>query len=133
MDIFLAQLDREIQEGSVDMTKVIQRLGRKAIVNIAEIAQDLSIKADVRLRANVDLADRSPETAKTHKVKLEEDIRITPDAIEDLRKALLESARAKDEYAEVLTGDYVTVDEESSIRHLKQLPALLNGTGHTVP
>src|SRR5574338_737941 len=67
MDIYLHQLDKEIHEGSIDMTKVLQRLGRQAVVNIAHLA-DSAQKEDVRLRANQDLADRSPETAKTHKL-----------------------------------------------------------------
>lgn len=134
MDIFLLKLDKEINDGTVDMTQVLQKLGRRAIVNIAQLSEEAQ-KEDIRLRANQDLADRSPETAKTHKVALEQDIRMTPESIEDLRRALLESARAKETYAEVLSGDYVTVDAESSVRHLKQLPALAesNGTGHSVP
>lgn len=134
MDIYLTQLEQEIHAGTVDMSKVLVQLGRKAVIGIAHLANDAA-KEDIRLRANQDLADRSPETQKTHKVALEQDIRMTPESIEDLRKALLESARAKETYAEVLNGDYVTVDAESSVRHLKQLPALAesNGTGHSVP
>lgn len=135
VDIYLAKIDKEIDEGTVDMSKVLVHLGRRAVVNIAHLA-DNAQKEDVKLRANQDLADRSPETMKTHKVKLEEDIKMTPQAIEQLREALAESARAKLQFAEVTTGDYITVDNESSVRHLAQLPAPShegNGTGHSVP
>ena len=136
MDIYLHQLEKQIHDGTVDMSQVLQRLGRQAIVNIAHLGT-VAQKEDVRLRANQDLADRSPETAKTHKVKLEEDIHITPKAIENLQKALLESAASRAQFVQVISGDYVTVDEESSTRHMKQLPApsnaSSNGSGPSVP
>lgn len=133
VDIFLAKLDQEIDAGTVDMSRVLVTLGRKAVVNIAKMAESAT-KEDVRFRANQDLADRSPETQKTHKLRMEEDIRMTPESIEALRAALLESARARVDYAEVIEGDYITVDEESSQRHLAQLPSpSSNGTRSSVP
>lgn len=136
VDIYLARIDKEIDEGTVEMSKVLMHLGRKAVVGIAKMADDDSLKPDVRLRANIDLADRSPETMKTHKIKLEEDIKLTPESIESLRSALAESARSRVQFAQVISGDYITVDAESSVRHLAQLPAPFassNGTGHPDP
>lgn len=121
LDIYLAQIEKQITDGTVDMSQVIQRLGRKAMLNIADLGENAQ-KEDVRLRANIDLADRSPETAKTHKLQLETDVRMRPEDIARLQATLAESAAARQSYAAAAEGDYVTVSEEDLPRRLALVP-----------
>jgi len=99
------------------MSRVLTQLGRRAVVNIARLAED-GQKEDVRLRANQDLADRSPETAKHTKVDLGMDLQLPHSEIAALTKALTDSAEAREVFARAASGDYITVDDETLPRRL---------------
>lgn len=118
MAAIASDIEHEMTAGIVDMSRVLQRLGRKALVNMEQLMDDGS-KEEIRFRATQDLLDRSPETSKTQKLQLEGDFVMTQEQIETLTRALVESAEASQEYAAAADGDYVTADGEHLSRHLQ--------------
>jgi hypothetical protein len=104
------RIDKEIEDGTIDMSKVLVTLGRRAVRNIAHLAESAE-KEDIRFRANVDLADRSPETVKTHKVQAEGSMNLRPEDVAALTHALVESARLRAKFPEAAIGDFIRVDD----------------------
>ncbi len=108
----VGQIDQQIEDQSVEMSGILRALGRKALKRI----HDLMYATDeqVAVRAAVDLADRSPETAKVHKIQ-----DVTPhlsrqDA-QTLAAALIEGARIKQRFGEEVKGDFVRVDDKVEV------------------
>jgi hypothetical protein len=110
MTELINQIDKEIQDGTIDMSKVLLTLGRRAVRNLAHLAENAE-KEDIRFRANVDLADRSPETVKTHKVQAEGTMQLRPEDVTALTHALVESARLRAKFPEAAIGDFIRVED----------------------
>lgn len=115
---YLAELDSRIEDSTIDMSKILQGLGRRAVRNIANLMETAD-KEEIRFRAAVDLADRSNETQKTHKHQVEA-ISITSGDITALTVAMLESARERQRYLSsgIATDGYDKGDTVESINHL---------------
>lgn len=105
---FMQEVDDALTEQSVDMSKVLSILGRRAVRNIASLMEDAEGEG-TRLRAAQDLADRSPETQKIQKHQVES-FTISGEDAKELAAAMVESARIKDRYMSMAEGDFVTVD-----------------------
>lgn len=114
LNSLIARIDRDLESGVVDMQEVIRTLGRQAVRNIGQIMCDDSVKDEVRLTAARDLADRSPETSKTLKLQTETSLTISDENANLIRSAMLESARARLQYAEAAKGDYITATDEQT-------------------
>jgi hypothetical protein len=106
----LGDLDLAMQDRSVDMSAVLQGLGRAALVKIKGL-MDNAESEGVALRAAVDLADRSPETAKIQKIQ---DVtpQITGDDAKRIAAALVEAAEVAMRYKDVVQTDFVRVNTE---------------------
>ncbi len=128
----VASIDERIEQGILDIAKLRAELGVRALRNIAEVMEDTSLKAEIRLKAAVDLADRSTETSKVIKHEVETSPLLTGKSVDALRAALLESARAREVFAAAAEGNYVTTNDENAERHLalvKEVPLLASGDG----
>ena len=102
------EIDEAIQDKTIDMSRVLTMIGRKAIQSLYEIMQ-MSDSEGLRLKAAQDLADRSPETSKTIKHAVA-NINISGADARDIAAALVSSAKAREEFAHVAEGDFVRVD-----------------------
>lgn len=114
---YLKKLEDDIDAGTVNMSVAMQELGRKGIVMIARMMEaEGVVKDELRLKAAMDLADRSPETSKTSKISVEGDLTLRQGDAAALMSALVEAAEASRTYrAEVSQGDYVKIDDGSAL------------------
>jgi hypothetical protein len=115
----IAQIDREMESDQINMGKLIQKLGRRAVRNVAQIMENPQVKDEVRLKAAQDLADRSPETSKVLNIHATIAAPISDEQFELMRKAMLESESAKAQFADAAKGNYVTVNDAGTSRALE--------------
>lgn len=115
----IARITQQIDDNTVDMSAALLRLGRAGVAKVAELMETAK-KEEVQLKAAQDLADRSPETSKVHKVALEADVTLPASTVNDLVKALLEQASRKERYIEAAEGDYIKVNEVQPLLALPQ-------------
>jgi hypothetical protein len=99
MQAYIRKIEAQMDAGSVQMSTVIQELGRKGLVKIALMMESDEVKDELRLRAAMDLADRSPETSKTSKLSIEGDLTIREGDAQRLIQALVEASQADEKYA----------------------------------
>lgn len=116
---FMEELDAEIAAEAVNTSELLKRLGRRAIRNIAGFMESEAVKDEVRFKAAQDLADRSPETSKVLKVHSEATLTMSPEDVLRLRAAMLDGAQNKILYAEAAEGNFVKVNDESTVRSLE--------------
>lgn len=114
----VADKERDIATG--DISLVLQRLGRNALTTIEELRAK-SESESIRLKAAIDLADRSPETSKITKLQVAS-LSMDGKDVESLTKALVEAEHVRAKYAEVATGDFVRVSTEAPTSELAALP-----------
>jgi hypothetical protein len=93
-----------------DISAVLQRLGRNALITIEDLRAKSESEA-IRLKAAIDLADRSPETSKVQKMQVQT-ISMDGKDVEALTKALVESEHVQRDFKEVTVGDFVKVTTE---------------------
>jgi len=109
---YIRKLEAQMDAQTINMSAAMQELGRKGLLKIAEFMESEQVKDELRLRAAMDLADRSPETSKTSKLSIEGDLTIRQGDANRLIEALVEATQADERYArEVSQGDYVKVDD----------------------
>lgn len=106
------QIESMMMQDNVDMSKIVQAAGKRALRNIAEIMENGG-KEENRLRAAIDLADRYPETAKTQKIQ-STSFSIDEESARALTAALVESSKGYKAKMEIASGDYVRVNTDSS-------------------
>lgn len=114
----IREIDKQIETGVVDMSKVLVMLGRKAVVAIAGTMEDSTVKPELRFKAAQDLADRSPETSKTQKLAIDSQLTMTPESAQAIAAALVESARLQETYQSAASGDYIKVDTTQGVKLL---------------
>lgn len=100
-------VDAMIEDESIATSKIIQRLGRKALGRLANLMD--SENEHVALKAAVDLADRAPETSKTQKIQVES-LTLDGTDVRALTQAMLESAREREKYSHVAVEGLVEVE-----------------------
>lgn len=105
----IGEAERAVRFKTEDISTLLQRLGRESLMTIDEIRTDPTAKAETRLKAAVDLADRSPETAKTQKHQVTS-FSIDGEDAQAIIAALAESQQVQDQYAQEVQGNYVKVD-----------------------
>lgn len=108
------QLVTEAHTSIVDKTEDIQlalkELGRKGLKTIEAIMEDTQgVLPAVRLKAAIDLADRSNETTKIQKHQITS-FSLDGDDVMALSKALVESSRTQERYRHEVQADFVRID-----------------------
>lgn len=104
----LDQLTVELQDKSIDMSVVMNRLGRLGLTKLAQLAIGGSNER-IQLDAAKTLADRSPETAGIQKVQVDSLTLGQADA-KAIAAALVESAKLADVYSDVAKHGLVELD-----------------------
>lgn len=117
-----AAKDSDIATG--DISAVLQRLGRNALITIEALRASSESEA-IRLKAAIDLADRSPETSKIQKMQVQT-ITMEGKDVAELTRGMIEAAQVQAQFTEVTTGDFVKVTTES---HAPQLSLPTPHTG----
>lgn len=113
---YLRNLEESIDAGVVNMSVAMQELGRRGVLHLAKVMDSDEMKDELRLKAAMDLADRSPETSKTSKISIEGDMTLRQGDATALMAALVEAAEAERRFRqEVSEGDYVKVDDGSHL------------------
>lgn len=112
------QVQRELEDETIDAARIVKRLGRKGLGIVAEIADNPLNKAEVRLKAAQDLADRSPETSKVINVNARVETPLSEDQVAALRRGMIEAAALRDKFAKAAEGSFVTVTDANTARSL---------------
>lgn len=116
----ISDTDRMIEDESIDESVIIRKLGRKAIAHIARL-MDTSTNEHVSLKAAVDLADRSPVTAKTQKHEFT-GLTLSGADVKELAAAMVESGRASPIQAEVMRSGLIEVDDVKRLLAEREKP-----------
>lgn len=106
---FESTFDTQVQERAVSLSAVIAKLSEKALDVMAEQIEHGSTE-EVKFKAAKDILDRNPETSKTNKVQVESFTLSGRDA-KDLAAALAQARMPQPTDEQVMTGDFVRVDE----------------------
>ena len=101
------EIDRQIQDKTVDMSAVLQTLGREALSRMRQVMKESKNEAIV-VKAAADILDRSPETSKIQKHQVAS-FSVSGDDAKLLAAAMVRSAQAREQFAEVASGDFVRV------------------------
>lgn len=106
-------LDQRIEDESVEMSGLLRTLGREALVRVRELSKQ-SEDLNVAVRAAIDLADRSPETAKIQKIQ---DVtpRIGRDEAKLLASVLVEAARVNQRFKDEVKDGLVRIEATSVV------------------
>lgn len=113
-----AQVQKELEDETIDTARLIKRLGRHALVKIAGMMDDPNAKHETQLKAAQDLADRSPETSKVVNINARVETPLTEDQVAALRRGMIEAAALRDKYARAAEGSFVTVNDQATARSL---------------
>lgn len=103
----LNDLEGRLADDALDMSVVQRTLGRAALIKIAKLMD--SGNETVALKAAQDIADRSPEVSKIQRHEVAT-ISLGTDDAKALAAALVESAKARESYADVALKGLVEVD-----------------------
>lgn len=109
------EVEQAIQDKTVDMSAVLQTVGREALLRMRGLMKDSQNEAIV-VKAAADLLDRSPETSKIHKHQVAA-FSVSGDDAKLLAAAMVRSAQAREssEGLEAASGDFVRVPLEQHL------------------
>lgn len=128
---YINEMEARIEDGTVEMSQVLQELGRKAIVNMARLMES-SGKDEVKLRAAVELAERSPETQKIMRAEVTS-LTLSGEDAKELARAMIESRTQSEQFDHIASDGLIEVDTddrgESPIPQLKLVKELPNAKG----
>lgn len=101
------EIDQQIHDKTVDMSTVLQAVGREALSRMRGLMKESRNEAIV-VKAAADLLDRSPETSKIQKHQVAS-FAVSGDDAKLLASAMVRSAQARAQFAEVTQSDFVRV------------------------
>lgn len=104
----ITESQRRVLDNSIDTTQILQELGRKALATIVGVMEASGNEA-LKLKAAVDLADRSPETSKIARAAVTT-LTLDGEDVQRLAQALVRSASVRSQYQSLAEGDFVKVD-----------------------
>jgi len=122
------EVDELLKDKTVDMSRVLALVAREAVGKLRKLMQEGGSEG-IQLKASQDLADRSPDTSKTLKATVAH-INLSGSDAKGLAEAMVASAKAKQQYAEVALGDTIKVPLEDPEAGLKLIrDSADNGSG----
>lgn len=125
----MAEIHEMMNDKTIDMSVVVQRLGRMGLGKIAQLAM-VGSNERIQLDAAKTLADRSPETAGIQKLQVE-GLSIAESDAKALADALVESARLRAEYEYIAKDGLVEIDITQGAGDVPRLPAPSGATTAT--
>lgn len=108
----MEDVDAQIHDKTVEMSAILQHIGREALVEMRRLMHASNNEA-IKLKAASDLLDRSTETSKIHKHQVAS-FSVSGDDAKMLAAAMVESAKAREQYPEAASGDFVKVPIEDA-------------------
>lgn len=108
-------VDRAIDDKSIDMSTVLRTVGREAIKRIRGLM--FEDNPHVALKAAVDLADRSSEVAKIQRHEIAT-MNVRPEDAKSLAEALVMAAEARQRYTDQVKGGLVRVQTEVAVAQI---------------
>jgi len=117
VNAILNEVDRAISDKAISLSQLIALMARKAASRVNELIG--SQNEHIALKASSDILDRTPETSKTFKATITSWSLDSGDARE-LAKALVESARVKEQHLAIAAGDFVRVDTDQESTDVAQ-------------
>lgn len=115
----MAEIHEMMNDKTVDMSVVVQRLGRMGLGKLAQLAM-LGSNERIQLDAAKTLADRSPETAGMQKIQVD-GLSISSLDAKALAEAMIESARLRAEFEHIAKDGLVEVDITQDATTSKEL------------
>lgn len=115
---YAAQIQKELEDETIDTAKLIKKLGRRALGVIAKTMESPDAKPETQLKAAQDLADRSPETSKVLNINAKVETPLTEDQVAVLRRTMIEAAAHREKFSAAANGSYVTVNDADTARSL---------------
>jgi hypothetical protein len=109
----MSEIQEMIQDKAVGMSAILIAAGRKAVGHIAGAMEDEGLHPALRLKAAIDLADRSPEATKVQKHQIE-GLSIAGQDAQKLAEALVAGARITAEFGHEVVRDFVRVTADTS-------------------
>lgn len=122
----MADIEQMMNDKTVDMSIVIQKLGRLGVGKMAQLAL-MGGNERIQLDAAKSLADRSPETAGIQKVQVDPFSLGAQDA-KMLAAALVESAALRNKFADVAENGLVEIDLTQGEKDAMRLPGTESST-----
>lgn len=107
---YIAELQEKLDVTAISTTDLLQQLGRKAVEKIADHMENASSEG-LRLKAAIDLADRSPETSKTQKLQVES-FSIDGKDAKAIAEALVMGEQVHRTFAKLAEGNFDQVNKE---------------------
>jgi hypothetical protein len=104
---YMAGLEGKIDEKLMDEMKLMQLLGREALLKMGGLMR-FSNDENIILRASADLLDRNPVTQKVHKAQVES-FSVSSEDAREIAAAMVEAARERQRYAEAASGNFVKI------------------------
>lgn len=101
-------IDRQINDQAIQTSSILQLLGREALLKLRKLMNNSGSEA-IQFKAAQDLADRAPDTSKTIRAAIITAPMDSKDA-KEIARAMVEAARARQEYSSQVQGDFVRVD-----------------------
>lgn len=106
----MAELDDKLNDKTLETSVLLHKLGREALDRIAGLMR-FSSNENIILRASQDLADRAPGTQKIQKHQVEAFTLSGRDSAA-IAAAMVEAAKVRQGYAEVMQGNFIKVPLE---------------------
>lgn len=119
---FMANAHEIISQKAIETNVLIQQLGRRALEVIAGQMEDASSEA-LRLKAAIDLADRSPETSKIQRHQVESFTLDGKDA-KAIAEALVQGRSVRDQFAHLATENFDKVGTVATAEQMILPPAI---------
>lgn len=102
------EIDRQIHDQTIQVSSVLQLIGREALLKLRRLMNNSGSEL-IQFKAAQDLADRAPDTSKTIRAAIITAPLDSKDA-KEIARAMVEAARARQEYSPQVQGDFVRVD-----------------------
>lgn len=106
---FMESADKIIADKALEGHQLLDALGRRALEVTSQIMED-GVKEDNRLRAAIDLADRSPTYSKVQRHQVEA-ITLSGKDAKALAEALVMGPRIHEQYSQLATGDFNRIQD----------------------
>lgn len=112
----IGEAEEAIRFKTEDISTLLARCGREGLHKIHALMGQ-SPDERIQLKAAMDLADRSNETSKVQKLA-SVGMSLSGDDVERLTRALVESAKVREEFKEAAEGDYIRVEQDGDVKAL---------------
>lgn len=109
---FMESAEQIIADKTLDGHELLNRLGRRALEVTAGLMEN-SDSDNIKLKAAIDLTDRSPEYSKVQKMEIQS-FTLTGKDAKSIADALVRGRSVHEQYAQLASGDYNRITDEQT-------------------